>query len=209
MAFLSTALTSSSHTALPPFAECIVLDFLFGRCIVHQRLAPSASFLRGDRAREFWRMRAWLVSMCDRRSQMLSAAAEVVDATAGAAGMAADPMYVFAYSFVKFMKMYLATTAGPEGEGQREMVQSVEDLAGMARTMPRFGSFKAHPFLPSLLYRAALIVTTHAKSRISDPGTSESLNAALTAIVAALKNLQEVSNLARVLLLELDQQLAQ
>ncbi|KAJ6786652.1 hypothetical protein PWT90_03592 [Aphanocladium album] len=210
MDFLSTALTSSGTASLPPFAECIVLDFLFGRCIVHQRLAPSAAFLTGDKSREFWRMHAWLTSTCEKRNGTLTAS------YTRDADCAADPMFVFAYSFAKFMKMYLATShaasaiwgGGLDGGGDGGLAQSVNDLAAMAKTMPRFGSFKAHPFLPSLLYRAALIVTKHSKSQVRNHMIDEALNAALNAITAVLKNLQEVSNLARVLLLELEQQLA-
>lgn len=150
MDFLSTALTAGSSAPLPPFAECIVLDFLFGRCIAHQRLAVSAVFLAGDKFREFWRMRAWLLAACERRNQMLSHS-YLCDMHC-----ASDPLFVFAYSFAKFMKMYLATSdsaavwRAPTGDlanagcDDDALVQSVTDLAVIAKTMPRFGSFKVH-----------------------------------------------------------------
>lgn len=64
MGFLPESMGSNDGCgSLPPFAECVVLVNLFGRCVAHQRLAQSIPLSGSEsESKDFWVRHEWLAA---------------------------------------------------------------------------------------------------------------------------------------------------
>ncbi|KAI1412492.1 fungal-specific transcription factor domain-containing protein [Hypoxylon sp. FL1857] len=208
MDFLPEALTNSGRSTHSPFAECIILATLYGRCMAHRRLSLASS-LSGNEPHEFWTRHEWLSAVLDKRTQVLvqaSATTSTLDDH--------DPMLSFSHMLARSAIIYLSITTEikPWQSVKHQMTastyeerayQAARDMAHLVAAMPRLSCFKAHPFLPNALSDAAAFLMAHAKTPdLANPNTEE--EDCVERLLGALRNLRDVNNLARDLLQKLE-----
>ncbi|KAJ5140774.1 hypothetical protein N7448_004182 [Penicillium atrosanguineum] len=224
--FLSDVLDGSGRSAtITPFAECILLATLYGRCMSHRRSASSAVLSRGGcEPREFWARHESLAAAVEKRRQSIAQSfrsstgnddRNAATAPAPTSNLDLDPMLTFSYILAQSAIIYLSTTT------ETAMWQSVEhqlmaltyeqrafqaaaELVRLAKLIPRIGRFKVHPFVPSALSRAVDFLNTHTKSPYMTGIDGEDVGASLGALFNALENLKDLNNLAREILDELE-----
>ncbi|KAJ5117243.1 hypothetical protein N7526_011352 [Penicillium atrosanguineum] len=210
--FLSDVLDGSGRSAtITPFAECILLATLYGRCMSHRRSASSAVLSRGGcEPREFWARHESLAAAVEKRRQSIAQSfrsstgnddRNAATAPAPTSNLDLDPMLTFSYILAQSAIIYLSTTT------ETAMWQSVEHQL-MALTYEQ-RAFQAaaelvHPFVPSALSRAVDFLNTHTKSPYMTGIDGEDVGASLGALFNALENLKDLNNLAREILDELE-----
>ncbi|KAK3167989.1 hypothetical protein OEA41_004435 [Lepraria neglecta] len=204
MDFLPEALAHSGRTVLPPFAECVVLNSLFSRCMSHHRLALAAPVSGGNDLRKFWSKHAWLALPVEKRKQLL------VQSLPGATDYVDDPMLTFVHALAACAAIYVYQSmahfiawptvdqevAAPSYEEQA--VQAASELVHFVKTMPRsISHFKAHPFLPTLIHRAAVFLMGLPRSPNPIKTGYNNRDDDLNTLLGALRNLQQINNLSR------------
>jgi len=146
MDFLPEAMANSGRSMLSPFAECIVLATLYGRCMTHRRLALAAA-LSSNESREFWTRHNWLAAAVEKRTQLLVQSSPATSALV-------DPMLAFAHMLAHSAVIYLSnmteTTPWQTVEHQLMVIayeqrafQASGELVRLAKAMPRLSCFKA------------------------------------------------------------------
>lgn len=172
--FLSEILDGSGRSAtITPFAECVLLATLYGRCMSHRRLASSAGLSKGGcEPREFWARHESLATAVEKRRQSIAQSfrsstgndnRNAVTAPAPTSNLDLDPMLTFTYILAQSAIIYLSTTT------ETAMWQSVEhqlmvltyeqrafqaaaELVRLAKLIPRIGRFKVRRAQNSRLY---------------------------------------------------------
>ncbi|OTA55426.1 hypothetical protein K449DRAFT_468858 [Hypoxylon sp. EC38] len=172
MDFLPEALTNSSRTTHSPFAECIILATLYGRCMVHRRLSLASSF-SGNDPHEFWTRHEWLATVLEKQTRILIQTSAITSTLDNR-----DPMLAFSHMLGRSAIIYLSITT-------------------------EINPGKGHPFLPNALSDAATFLMAHPKTpdftsqeRRGEDGVEQ--------LLGALRNLRDVNNLARDLLVKLE-----
>ncbi|KAJ0419773.1 fungal-specific transcription factor domain-containing protein [Aspergillus carlsbadensis] len=242
---LHEAITSSGHTSLPPFSECIVLATLYGRAMTLRRMA---SVLPASETSVFWSRHKSLAATIEKRTQLLAR-------NLACPNTLVDPMVVFTHVLARATVVYLGEVAegieggsgagiggaaaggggewGAFGSGTRNVpgagvggeessvVSSAQKLAAAAYTQRAFQAareivrlvqgirpvscFKAHPFLPNPISRAANFLISH--SRLTDWEWGRSTNETgreVEELLGVLRDLRATNNLAGELLGELE-----
>ncbi|KAI1098446.1 fungal-specific transcription factor domain-containing protein [Jackrogersella minutella] len=208
MDLLPEALTNSGRSTHSPFAECIVLATLYGRCMAHRRLALSSS-LPGNEPREFWIRHEWLATVLEKRTQILVQSSPTTSTLDDR-----DPMLAFDQMLARSAIIYLSLTTEvkPWQNVKHQMTastyeerayQAATDMAHLVKSMPRLSCFKAHPFLPNALSDAATFLMAHAKTPDFTTSSCER-DDFVEQLFDALRNLRDVNNLARDLLIKLE-----
>jgi hypothetical protein len=211
MEFLSEALVHNGRAALPPFAKCVVLNSLFSHCISHQRFAMSEVASNGSDSPKVWSKYTWLALAVEKRKGSL------VQSLLGGTDLVDDPMLTLAtvlaacaatnvYQSMAQSAAWNTVDHEDAAPPYREQAaQAASELVRFIELMPRsISCFKAHPFLPTLIYRAALFLTGLSKS--SSPTTTAYSNrdGDLGILLGALRDLEQVNNLSRNLLCKLE-----
>ncbi|KAL9082888.1 MAG: hypothetical protein Q9165_008741 [Trypethelium subeluteriae] len=211
MDFLFEALANSGRTVLPPFAKCVVLNSLLSRCMSHQRLAREGSISGGSDSRKFWSQHAWLALAVEKIKQLL------FQSLPNATDNAEDPMLTFVHALAACAAIYVYQSmaqfmAWPTVDHEvgtpayeEQAIQIAGELVQFIKMTPRSVShFKAHPFLPNLIHRAAVFLIGLSRSpnalEIGYNDREEDLNT----LFGALRNLQQVNNLSRGILCKLE-----
>ncbi|OIW25917.1 hypothetical protein CONLIGDRAFT_672845 [Coniochaeta ligniaria NRRL 30616] len=165
--FLAEAM-SASHQGPPlsPFAECIVLATLHGRCMAHRRsyTTKESHGGTGDGGGDFWTRQKRLASAAEKRVQVLG--------TTSSAHVDNDPMLFFAHMLAHSAVIKLGHTAqrassawhtveqqGATAAYKRRASSAAAEMVRLAKQVPSFSCFKAHPFLPDPLACAASFLT--------------------------------------------------
>ncbi|KAK3681625.1 hypothetical protein B0T22DRAFT_433896 [Podospora appendiculata] len=189
---ISSPPTTTSPSHLSPFAECVVLAALYGRCMTHRRafansLEPATSDLPHQPPKlagveyPFWMRQDWLASAIEKRVQILVVPGGPVDS---------DPMLLFAHMLAHSAVVFLSntitlperSTTNPDRRwGQRTMEQQLVaaayerratvaafEIVRLARAVPSLSCFKAHPFLPDPLTAAVNFLSS--RSALPGPG---------------------------------------
>ncbi|KAL2847125.1 fungal-specific transcription factor domain-containing protein [Aspergillus pseudodeflectus] len=107
---LHEAITSSGHTTLPPFSECIVLATLYGRAMTLQCMA---SVLPSSETSVFWSRHKLLSTSVEKRTQLLAR-------NLASPNTLVDPMVAFTHVLARATVVYLgevADVAGGAGTG--------------------------------------------------------------------------------------------
>ncbi|KAF2793021.1 hypothetical protein K505DRAFT_375619 [Melanomma pulvis-pyrius CBS 109.77] len=216
MDFLSEALVRNGRTTLPHFAKCVVLNSLFSHCISHQRFAMSEAASNGSDSHKVWSKYAWLAMAVENRKglleQSLPSTTDVVD----------DPIFTFttalaacaATNVYQSMAQSTAWTTVDHEEAvppyKEQAFQAVSEFVRFINLMPRsISCFKAHPFLPTLIYRAARFLLDQYRSSSSITTTYSNQNSDLGVLLGALRDLEQVNNLSRSLLGKLEKDVSQ
>ncbi|KAG6361749.1 hypothetical protein INS49_009977 [Diaporthe citri] len=191
--FLSEALTKGVSTTLSPFAECVVLVTLHGRCMAHRRASCKES---GKEPRGVWARHERLASAVERRVATLAQipAAPTVER---------DPMLFFTRMLAHSAIVYLGTTllqmpwqAAEHQHSTRGVVLVYEqhasraalEMARLVKASPSLSRFKAHPFLPNLLGSALAYLNTQTVVSDGQPGAE--------VLLQLLRDLRDVNSLA-------------
>ncbi|KAJ5719768.1 fungal-specific transcription factor domain-containing protein [Penicillium malachiteum] len=196
--FLEEAFSLSQKGApLSPFAECIILSTLHGRCMVHRRFFSTKQQTGNMDGNDFWTHRKLLIAALEDRMQILSTTLPI-HADSG-------PLVLLAHTLVHSAIIKLANTADPAASCWRTLEQSgtltaydrraaasAREMVLLAKQMPSFSCFKGHPFLPDPLACAANYLT----SRIGNFPSSNEIG--VQDIVRLLRDLQGINTLARV-----------
>ncbi|KAF1359815.1 hypothetical protein EJ07DRAFT_118927 [Lizonia empirigonia] len=199
MPFLSEIMAEGEDESLSPFAECVVLTALYGRCVAHRRLV-STTAAAGTKSKEFWMRHTWLISAIDNRIRKIQAP----DAEPNVLGE--DPMLAFTYIFARSLVLYLIDTADlwPWHTMEQDQMCSaykqqaylaVNELAQVARSLPYFSDFKAHLFLPKILASSVDFI-----GRQRETIVPKDINGGywdVAALTKVLRRLEDVNRLAK------------
>ncbi|KAF7554213.1 hypothetical protein G7Z17_g3057 [Cylindrodendrum hubeiense] len=165
VSFLSEALMQNSPSTLSPFAECVVVTALQGRCMTHRR----AYMCDGPKTpgTDFWTRHEWLASAVETRLQIL-APCSAVDS---------DPMLLFAHMLAHSAVVFHSNTVQRQAASCRTLDQRLVtgayerrasvaalEVVRLAKAVPSLSCFKAHPFLPDPLTCAAKFLSTHSNT---------------------------------------------
>ncbi|KAJ6073372.1 hypothetical protein N7467_011457 [Penicillium canescens] len=153
---------SSTMIPLSPFAECIVLAALHGRCMTHRRMSMLNTGT--DEAQEFWTRHDQLTLAVDKRAQILaqSPSLKLVNR---------DPMVLFTHMLAQKSVIYLSSTLEmallqrqQQQVGDRQLFASsykwraeraAVEIVGLAESARSLGCFSMHPFIADPLACAA------------------------------------------------------
>ncbi|KAL6867816.1 hypothetical protein J3F83DRAFT_765749 [Trichoderma novae-zelandiae] len=215
MAFLVEATdgnkAGSGIRPLPPFAHCVVVANLFARCMTHCKLALQSTPMSAPEAQDFWMRHQWLAS----------AAATACES----AVTRCDPMLVFTRILAYSASLSLCSTANATSWQTLDhhlmamackpaAHQAASEVVRIIKTAPRIAFFKMHPFFPN----AIALVTGFLNADVPYLPTTRSGNAADTVqerqdavndLLAALRRLSQVNNLAAELLCKLELDIGQ
>lgn len=156
MDYLPEAVANSGGSALSPFAECIVLAALYGRCMNHRRLVHAA-VASGISSGSTWKRLEWLSAILDKRSQRLTQTSPV-----GVSLVERDPMLAFAHmlTHTSIIHLYHTAQAVPFKLGdnlwqpmaltyEQRAHHSASYIARLAEAVPRLDYFKVSDLVPS------------------------------------------------------------
>lgn len=168
MDFLSDVLDGNGKEgAITPFAECILLATLYGRCMSHRRLSIAAALSNpGSEPHEFWARHESLAAAVEKRRLSIahnfrSPSGGDRNATAALvpiSNLDLDPMLTFTYilaeSAVIYLSMATETSMWKTVEHQlmaltyeQRAFQATAELVRLAKVIPRLGRFKVKPNL--------------------------------------------------------------
>ena len=187
--FLSDIMNGKTPAVLEPFAHCIVMATIHGRCLAHRRASKDSS--RDPSG--FWTRQKPLASIVERlilqlRQSKTSSATE------------RDPMLMFAHMLAYSAVIHLSSTAQrtsfhtvehqlmADGAEQRA-VRAVSEIVRLAKAVPSMWCLKAHPFLPNPLTSATTFLIVH-------PALHESGEDGLKHVIRLLKDLSDINSLA-------------
>lgn len=196
---------------LSPFAECVILASLHGRCTA--------------RGQEFWEQQKGLAAAVEMRVQTLASSSSAPCSSGGGGG---DSLLFFAHMLAHSAVIKLASTAAQEIHGreggsslsiwsttttttaeQQRAAAAAAEMARLARLLPSSGCFKAHPLLPDPLACAAgyLVGTSSTTARNGSMGVGSARSShglAVQQLVRVLKDMQGMNSLARSHVIALD-----
>ncbi|KUM65575.1 hypothetical protein ACN42_g1498 [Penicillium freii] len=188
ISFLHEAVAQTGLSTLSPFAECIVLATLHGRCMTYRRSYANES---ETGTREFCIRQGWLASAVEKRVQMLVPSPAIES----------DPMLLFTHMLAYRAAVDLSNAVQrapwrtPDQQVlaatyQNRAAQAASEIVRLAKAVPYLGPFKAHPFLPDTLACAATFLSTHAGRHGGDYDGVQHL-------LQVLGELQDTHSLAR------------
>ncbi|RDW57709.1 hypothetical protein BP5796_12510 [Coleophoma crateriformis] len=212
MDFLCEVLAHNDWAALPSFARCVVLHSLFSRCISHQRFAMSEAATSGSVSSKVWSKYAWLTLAVEKRKEWL------LQSLPNATDIVEDPMVTLAAvlaacaatNVYHSMAQSAAWTSVDHEDSvhpnyTEQAIQAASELVRFIESMPRsINCFKAHPFLPTLIYRAALFLIGLSKASLPTTTTYSNQDCDLVILFGALRDLEQVNKLSGNLLQKLE-----
>lgn len=189
---------SQEGPSLSPFAECIILATLHGRCMAHRRFyTTKQSYGCTGEGGDFWTRQKRLALAVDKRIQVLGNTSSVhVDSS---------PMLLFAHVLAHGAVIKLGHTAQSassawctvEEQGvttayERRAFSAAAEMVRLAKQVPSFSCFKGHhPFLPDPLACAASFLT----ARSGNVALADDVGVQL--LLRALRDMQGMNSLAR------------
>jgi hypothetical protein len=173
--FLSDALDGSGRAPVAtPFAECILLATLCGRCMSHRRLASALSLSKGGcEPPEFWSRHDSLAAAVEKRRQCMAQSFHWSSSSnnrnspsipAPMSNLDIDPMLIFTYVLAQSATIYLSTTTEAANwqsvehqvrasTYEQRAFRAAVELVSLAKVIPRIGQFKVsanNPIIPCL-----------------------------------------------------------
>ncbi|PTB48197.1 hypothetical protein M431DRAFT_100506 [Trichoderma harzianum CBS 226.95] len=208
MCFLSEVLAvadniqadASTIIPLAPFAECVVLAALQGRCMAHRRMSLVSSS-GADGAQEFWARHEQLVLAMDKRYQMLAQSAAFTMANR-------DPMVIFTYMLAQKVIINLDSileTVPWQRQPQQKTAdrqllatsykwraeRAAVDMVRLARSVRSVGCFALHPFMADPLACAADFLIRNTKS-VNNTRSSGNVSGMPSCMASIASNNKEV-----------------
>lgn len=213
LAMTATQYDSSMIVPLSPFAECIVLAALHGRCMTHRRVSLASA--RTAEGQDFWTRYDWLASAVEKRAQLLAQSPpnKTVDR---------DPMTLFTHMLAHKAVIYLSSTLETAPHKQQQQASGLQlsaasskwraeraagEMVRLAESARSLGCFGVHPFTADPLACAADFFIRETESRgsrspsemgnNSSGSGSGSTDGDVESLLSVLRNLRDVNNLAR------------
>lgn len=207
---LETMSNTESCASLPPFAKCVVLANLFGRCVAHRRLAQSVFLSSSEtESQDFWM-----------RHESLAALAAVVTSERQISPVVnsctpsiprCDPMAAFNRILTSCAYVSLSETAESKpGRTMEDQMQALKykqlayqvalDAVSIIQNAPRIAFLKMHPFLPNAISLLVMFLNATAPHL---PSTDKKEQHGVKCFLIALGYLSDVNNLARQILCKL------
>lgn len=188
VSFLPAATAQNEPSTLSPFAECIVLAALYGRCMAHRRACVKES---GSKSYDFWTHQEWLASAVEKRIQMLAPCVTVDN----------DPMLLFSHILAQSAVVFLSNTVQrtPWHTLEHQLVTTAYErrasvaaleVVRLMKAVPSLSCFKVHPFLPDALTCAAAFLSARCTTVVGARGSVEQ-------ILRVLRDVQVINSLAR------------
>ncbi|KAK0717836.1 hypothetical protein B0T26DRAFT_776826 [Lasiosphaeria miniovina] len=196
--FLSQAMGARSQSTLSPLAECSILVTICENALSHHEQSMiESTFGSMPSDAQFWLRHDWL-------SCMLSKSLESLDVNyPGMAGVT-DPLLLFTSMMAHSVVIYLCQIMEASGmqshysptvdEFQNRAMIAAREIARFARAHEHIGYFKAHIFLPVVVFLGASRLISH---RTTHQYEIEScVEAELQSCKNTLQKLQSSNNLA-------------
>ncbi|KAI0377225.1 hypothetical protein F5Y04DRAFT_285170 [Hypomontagnella monticulosa] len=205
LAMTTTQSISSTVAPLSPFAECVVLAALNGRCMTHRRVSLASA--SPDEGQDFWARHTWLVSAVDKRVQFLSQSPSIK-------AIDHDPMILFTHMLAHRAVIYLSSTleTAPWKEQQQKgglqlsaasdkwrAERAAGEMVRLAESARSLGCFGVHPFIADPLACATefFIQHTQPKSSRNLGSLGDNGSGNVESLLSVLRNLRDVNILAR------------
>ncbi|KAI0885864.1 fungal-specific transcription factor domain-containing protein [Annulohypoxylon maeteangense] len=196
MDFLHDAIAIGDRSTLSPFAECVILLTLGGRCIMHRPRIRAAETLYGNDSLEFWARYEWLDTTLDKRRRRLG---QILPATA----TSTDPMLIFTHMIAATIVIHLMETLSSRSfsTAQHRMamdaykdraIQAAREIVLLAKSVTQISCFQAHPFVPGALFHATRILSA---ARFGNSASTDAAGA--TQLLEILKRYASLNNLAQ------------
>jgi hypothetical protein len=187
-------MAQNGPNTLSPFAECIVLATLHGRCMTHRRASAKES---GKDARGFWVRHESLASAVEKRVMILRQSQTLPAAER-------DPILLFAHMLAHSAIVHLSGTVQrmPWQTAEYQLMtnaceqrasRAAAEIVRLAKAVPSLNCFNAHHFLPNPLASATSFLITHANLNEGGEDSVEHL-------LRLLRKLSDGNRLARELL---------
>jgi len=199
--FLSEVMTEEGSSPLSPFAECVVLAALHGRCMAHRRTSAKDG---AKEHRAFWVRHEWLASAVESRIKRL---AESTPTSGQGLGFEGDPLLFFTKLLGQSLVLYLNCTAKRtrwnsvdhqvlSSNFEQRAFSAASEMVRLVKSAP-LTCFKAHPFLPNPL-AAGIAFMLHKGSAdgLAKGGGDDSPES----LLVMLRSLAEINGVARELL---------
>ncbi|KXG49009.1 Transcription factor [Penicillium griseofulvum] len=186
---------SSTMIPLSPFAECIVLAALHGRCMTHRRMSMLNTGT--DEAQEFWTRHDQLTLAVEKRAQILAQSPSLKLVTR-------DPMVLFTHMLAQKSVIYLSGTLEmallqrqQQQVGDRQLFASsykwraeraAVEIVGLAESARSLGCFSMHPFVADPLAYAANFFIRRAQSTNTRGSGSARSNSSSTSSINSSSN---------------------
>ncbi|KAJ6024717.1 hypothetical protein N7540_005514 [Penicillium herquei] len=194
---MSVSSVSQKGPPLSPFAECIILVTLHGRCIAHRRFFGTKQQPGNTNGDGFWIRQKRLTTAVEQRMQILSTTLPI--------NADNSPLILLAHTLVHSAIIKLGHTAehahagcfwrtaeqpGTTAVYERRAVAAAKEMVRLAKQVPSFSCFRGHPFLPDPLACAA----NYLMSRVGNLPPSNEVDA--QHILRLLRDMQGINSLA-------------
>jgi hypothetical protein len=208
ISFLPDAMTQTGPSTLSPFAECVVLAAVYGRCMAHRRAHvkdhPGGRGSPNIKPYDFWANQGWLAAAVEKRVQMLTTTCSPPPA------VDSDPMLLFAHLLAHSAVVFLSVTVQQRAAWhtleqqlvmaayeRRASVAAMEIVRLAGAAVPMLSYFKVHPFLPDPLSCAAAFLSTSSSSNMNGVLVGGDMTAGVEQLLRVLRDMQVVNSLAR------------
>ncbi|KAJ5826942.1 hypothetical protein N7447_003705 [Penicillium robsamsonii] len=216
--FLSEALAMSGSTnfhastliPLSPFAECVVLAALHGRCMTHRRMSMLST---GTAAQEFWARHDQLTLAVEKRAQILAQSPSLKTINR-------NPMVLFTHMLAQKSVIYLSSTLETallqhqqqQADDRQLFASSYKwraeraaiEIMRLAESARSLGCFSVHPFIADPLASATEFFIRRAQSTNIARGSGNSRSSSMSgndgeveSLLFVLRHLGCVNNLAQ------------
>ena len=179
------------------FAECIVLATLHGYCMALRRsYATTESYCGNGESSDFWTRQKRLAMAVEKRVQVLG--------TTSSRHIDSDPLLLFAHMLAHSAIIKLSHTAQRASSTWRTVEQqnttaayehrastAAAEMVRLAKHVPSFSAFKAHPFLPDPLACAVSFLNT----RSANFAPADEVG--VQHLLRLLRDMQDMNSLAR------------
>ncbi|KAL9619496.1 MAG: hypothetical protein Q9160_005859 [Pyrenula sp. 1 TL-2023] len=199
ISFLPEAMSASHKgTSLSGFAECVVLATLYGHCMALRRSHAATESYGGSASEssDFWTRQKRLALAVEKRVQVLG--------TRSSGHVDSDPMLLFVHMLANSAVIKLSLTAQRASSTWRTVEQqntvvayehrassAAAEMVRLAKQVPSFSAFKAHPFLPDpLACTVGFLTARNANFAPND-------DVCVQQLLRLLRDMQDMNSLAR------------
>ena len=183
-------MTENANVELGPFAKCIVIAALHGRCLAHRQASAKES---NRDPRGFWTRQKPLASILERNIMQLKQCRT-------SSAIERDSMLIFTHMLAHSAIIHLSCTVERTSfrtvehqlmvnAAEQRALRAIAEMAHLAKAVPSSCGLTAHPFLPNPLSSATFFLTSHSTLNVDG-------QQGIKHLVRLLKNLSDINTLA-------------